>query len=503
MNIVIRADSSIHIGTGHTMRCLVLARELRKNQHSVSFAIRVQEGDSVGYIEDQGFIVHKLPSSKVNVKPMNSLDYSAWLQVPWLLDAEQFIEKINKVDLVVTDHYALDYKWQKKVKSELDCKIFAIDDLVRHHDADLILDQTLMRSSDEYKSCNANILTGCDFALLNPLFSHKREFTLENKALPHAHKLLISLGGIDKDNVTLAVLHALSQGLASKPKVTVLLSRKAPHYEQVKLFCSQNNGWIKHIDFVNDMAELMLAHSISIGAPGTTSWERACLGIPSIIIPLAENQLTISKNLVKARAAILVNRQDITKNLIKSYLKLIKKWSEFRQNNLKICDGLGVYRVVESINNLLLSEKNKLVIRSASFEDIQQIYDWQCHPDTRRYALINQAPCWTEHQTWMKQKLESVEDYFYIIKSCKKDESVGVIRLDRIKKAEYLVSIFVSPEHYGQGIAKWALSHIDNIHRSVTLHATVLEDNIASQQLFISANYQRVSADTFVRLPII
>lgn len=503
MNIVIRADSSIHIGTGHTMRCLVLARELKRNQHHVSFAIRVQEGDSVSYIEDQGFIVHKLPSSKVNIKPKNNVDYSAWLQVPWLLDATQFIEKIDKVDLVVTDHYALDYKWQKEVKNKLDCKIFAIDDLVRHHDANLILDQTLMRSSDEYKSCNANILTGCDFALLNPLFSHKREFTLENKALPDEHKLLISLGGIDKDNVTLAVLHALSQGLASKPKVTVLLSRKAPHYEQVKLFCSQNNGWIKHIDFVNDMAELMLTHSISIGAPGTTSWERACLGIPSIIIPLAENQLTISKNLVKAKAAILVQRQDIAKDLIKSYLELIKKWSDFRQNNLKICDGLGVNRVIENINNLLLGEKNKLAIRRASVEDIQQIYDWQCHPNTRKYALINQAPSWEEHQTWMKQKLESVEDYFYIIQSCDKDKSVGVIRLDRIKKAEYLVSIFVSPERYGQGIAKWALNHIDNIHRSVTLHATVFEDNIASQQLFISANYQHISADTFVRLPII
>jgi UDP-2,4-diacetamido-2,4,6-trideoxy-beta-L-altropyranose hydrolase len=502
MNIVIRTDSSIHIGTGHIMRCLVLARELKRNQHNVSFAMRVQEGDSVSYIEDQEFIVHKLPSCKVNVKPKNSLDYAAWLQAPWLLDAEQFIEKTNKVDLVVTDHYALDYKWQKKVRSELDCKIFAIDDLVRHHDADLILDQTLMRTPDEYKLCNTHVLTGCYFALLNPMFSRKREQALVNNTLPHQHKILISMGGIDQDNATLDVLHALKK-LTAKPKITVLLSRKAPHYEQVKVFCSQNNDWIKHIDFVNDMAELMLTHSVSIGAPGTTSWERACLGIPSIIIPLAENQLTISKNLVRARAAILVNRQDITKNLLQSYFELIKKWSMFHQNNLKICDGLGVHRVVKSINNLLSGEGNKLAIRPASVDDIQQVYNWQCHPDTRKYALITQAPCWEEHQKWMRQKLDSIEDYFYMIKSCKKNESVGVIRLDRIKKAEYLVSIFISPEHYGQGIAKWALSYIDNIHLNVTLHATVLEDNIASQQLFISANYQHISADTFVRLPII
>jgi RimJ/RimL family protein N-acetyltransferase len=82
------------------------------------------------------------------------------------------------------------------------------------------------------------------------------------------------------------------------------------------------------------------------------------------------------------------------------------------------------------------------------------------------------------------------------------NNSVGVIRLDRVSKAEYIVSIFISPEHFGQGIAKQALSFIDAIHKDVTLHATVLEGNIASQRLFTTANYMRVSTDKFIRLPI-
>lgn len=502
MNIVIRTDSSINIGTGHTMRCLVLAHELKRKQHNVSFAMRSQEGDSISFIKDQGFFVHKLPTSKVNIKPKNNSDYSGWLQVPWLLDAEQFIEKINKVDLVVTDHYALDYKWQKKVKSKLDCKIFAIDDLVRHHDADLILDQTLMRTPDEYSSNNTIVLTGCDFALLNPQFSKKREFALDKSTQPPDNKVLVSMGGIDQDNVTLAVLHALNQGLIKKPKVTVLLSSKAPHYDKVKCFCSQNVDWIEHIDFVDDMAEIMLKHDLSIGAPGTTSWERACLGLSSIIIPLAENQRTISINLVNAKAAMLVEPKDIANNLIKSYLELLKGWNDLRQNSFKICDGLGVYRVVENINNLFLGEENKLSIIRASLDDIQQVYDWQCHPETRRYALTTKIPNWIEHQNWMNLKLTSVNDFFYMIKSIEEGKSVGVLRLDRYKRSEYVVSIFVSPEHYGKGIAKWALKYLDNIHRNVTIHATVLETNIASQKLFTSANYQQSSFDTFIRLPI-
>ena len=102
----------------------------------------------------------------------------------------------------------------------------------------------------------------------------------------------------------------------------------------------------------------------------------------------------------------------------------------------------------------------------------------------------------------MKQKLRSVEDFFYMVTLPKNDKSVAVVRLDRIKKAEYIVSIFVSPEHFNQGIAKQALSFLDDIHKDVTLHATVLEDNTASQCLFIAANYRHVSADTFIRLPI-
>jgi UDP-2,4-diacetamido-2,4,6-trideoxy-beta-L-altropyranose hydrolase len=485
------------------MRCLVLARELRKNNYNVTFAIRSQEGDSIKFIRSHNFFVHVLPLSNQALIPKTNADYSAWLQVPWKLDAQQFIDIVKRADLVITDHYALASDWQKEVKEKLACKVLAIDDLVRHHDADLILDQTLMRAQEEYSSSNTSILAGCDFALLNPQFSKKREFALEKSTLPHDRKILVSMGGVDQDNITLTVLHALEQGLAIRPKITVLLSPKAPHYDAVKYFCSQQREWIEHIDFVDDMANIMLEHDLSIGAPGTTSWERACLGLPSIIIPLAENQRTISINLVNASAAILVEANDIKVDLVSAYYKLIKEWAEIRQNSLNICDGLGVYRVADSINDLLLGKRNKLAIRRALLEDSQQVYDWQCEPETRKYALTKKIPSRAEHQSWMNKKISAVGDYFYIITSSEEGKSVGVIRLDRCKMGEYVVSIFMSPEHYGKGIAKWALNYLDNIHQNVTIHATVLEANMASQKLFTSANYQRVSCDTFIRSPII
>lgn len=504
MDIVIRTDSSVHIGLGHVMRCLVLARELNNNGHTVEFVARPQNGDSIDYIRREGFFVHELPQPKEWLTPKNSSDYAAWLQVPIALDAEQLISVVKYADVIIVDHYALGAAWQKEVKNRFDCKIVVIDDLVRKHDADLIIDQTLMRKLAEYQSINStnNILTGCDYALLNPKFIAKREQALENTSSLTKPKILLSMGGIDKDNVTLQVLYVLQSQLHTKARVTVLLGSKSPNYKKVKNFCSLHTDWIEHIDFVDDMADIMLTHSLAIGAPGTTSWERACLGIPSIIIPLEENQYTIAKNLVLANAAILVKKEDITCKLVSSYEALIQHWCEFRQENLKLCDGLGVRRVVQSLENLFIEQDNALSLRRAAEDDIKQVFTWQCHPDTRKFALTTIVPTWEEHQEWMIKKLKSVEDFFYMIKLPEYDESVGVIRLDRVKKGEYIVSIFVSPTHYGQKIAQQALSFIDDIYKDVTLHATVLENNIASQRLFTVANYQRVSTDTFIRLPI-
>lgn len=505
MNIVIRTDSSVHIGSGHVMRDIVLAKELARLGHDISFACRPQNGDSIDYIKQQGFTVHELARPAQWLTPSSSADYSAWLQVSINSDIEQFCAVIRSTDLVIVDHYALGSEWQEAIKKYYDCKIVAIDDLVREHSADIIIDQTLLRKSEEYLSRNNQCinLTGSEYALLDPKFTAKREHAIENNECPRNVKVLISMGGIDKNNITLEVLEALLLLGKEKPQVTVLLSKKSPSYEEVSRFCTQHSDWTNHIDFSDNMANVLLQHEIAIGAPGTTAWERACLGVPSIIIPLADNQRTIATNLVKTDSAILVEPKKIKTHLTTAYKALVSDWLKFHSNSLKLCDGLGVKRVGRHINNLLLGKISKVSLRAASKEDIEQVYCWQCLPETRKYALTSEKPTWNEHKAWMQKKLESAQDYFYIIQAVNTQKSVGVIRLDRIKNAEYLVSIFISPEYFGQGIAKNALLFIDDIHQHVSLCATVLEDNVASQQLFIAANYKRTAKDSFIRLPII
>jgi len=504
MNVVIRTDASRHIGSGHVMRCLVLAEVLKEQGHTVSFASRPQQGDLVEFVRNKGFKVYELVTPHYWQIPLNSADYAAWLQVTWQEDAKSLIEQVDNVDLLIVDHYGLNANWELFVKDKLLCKVFAIDDLVRKHQADLILDQTLLRDPLEYKEINPNsiVLAGCDFALIKQNFTASRVKALESAVLPSNVNVLISMGGVDQPNATLQTLQALSQKTGKKPSVTVLLSAKAPHYPSVKNFSLQHSSWVNHIDFVENMAELMLTHQVAIGAPGGTSWERACLGMPSIIIPLAENQKTISNNLVQVGAAIRVNIADINSDLLPAYQSMVSEWPVMRMANLSLCDGLGLLRVTQCVNNLCSNASNLMTLRRANKSDIKQVFEWQILPETRKYALTPERPTWEGHQKWMNTKLQSISDCFYIIESLLNNKSIGVLRLDKLSAGKYVLSIFIDPQYFGQGFAKEALAYVDRIHPDITIQATVLEENIASQRLFTAAHYQRLTVDTFIRPPI-
>lgn len=505
LKIVIRADASSYIGSGHIMRCLVLADRLKRDGHDVAFATRPQNGDLVSLIKQRGFRVYSLQQPTDWLIPSTNADYAAWLQVSELADAKECASAFYNPDLVITDHYAIGAKWHEVVKKSYHCKVIAIDDLVRSHAADLIIDQTLLREPNEYKDLNPSIeaLTGIEYAIINSHFSkhHKSQLMLDTK-LVNKPRVLLSMGGIDAPNATEQVLSVLRQSI-SPPETTVLLSPRAPHYNKIKEFAEENSAWVIHVNFVDDMADLMCKHDIAIGAPGSTSWERACVGLPSIVIALADNQQTICKNLEAVGAAISVELNAINKNLMSAYKDLIKNYSEMRSINLNLCDGRGVDRIMKQIYKMF---NNTLSLRFATSKDIEQVYNWQCEPETRRYALNKNVPSLAEHTNWMTKKLANENDYFYIIElaanKCKKTVSVGVVRLDKSDKEYYTISIFITPEHFGKGIGKYALKQIDILHPKKFINAVVLKENTASQFLFSNAGYIRVNDEQFYRKPL-
>ncbi|MEH6480034.1 MULTISPECIES: UDP-2,4-diacetamido-2,4,6-trideoxy-beta-L-altropyranose hydrolase [Pseudoalteromonas] len=505
LKVVIRADASSHIGSGHIMRCLVLADRLKLDGHDVLFATRPQSGDLVTYIKQRGFSIYELQQPANWLVPISTADYAAWLQVTEYDDAQEFASAFDSPDLVITDHYGIGAQWHELVKKAYNCKIIAIDDLVREHAADLIIDQTLLREPSEYHLLNskATVLTGTQYAIINTHFSHRHSSQLiALNTLSNTPRLLLSMGGVDTPNATLHVLNVLKKSV-NPPITTVLLSPKAPHYKSVTEFAMKHSAWLTHIDFVDDMATLMCEHDIAIGAPGSTSWERACVGLPSIVIALADNQKTICKNLETVGAAISVELEAISTTLMKAYEQLIADYSKMRTINLQLCDGQGVKRIMKHITQLF---NGSLTLRLATKLDIEQVYAWQCKPETRRYALNKDVPSLTEHRAWMTKKLTSKNDYFYIIEltnsTDEKTTPVGVVRLDMTAVNTYTISIFIAPEHFGKGVAKLALKQVDILHPTKIIHAVVLKENTASQALFSRAGYQRINEEQFTRQPV-
>jgi len=353
MKVYFRVDASVHIGSGHVMRCLSLAEELKKQGNDVVFVMRPQSGDLCDYTQSRGFSVERLPKRYESMVPKNTADYQAWLQVPVLNDAEDFLSVAAEAELVVIDHYGITAEWETLIKSRTSSKLIAIDDLVREHHTDMIIDQTVAREAREYQltSPGSIVLAGTNYALLKARFSELHPLAVDKTINKKNHRLLLTMGGIDNPNATLEVLNALTLR-ETAIQTTVLLSEKAPHYTSVASFCEQHSDWVTHIPFAEDMAALMLEHTIAIGAPGSTSWERACIGLPSIMVPLADNQQQICQNLVQQEAALSLSLDEIPELLNTKLDELLRRFEIMRNNNLNLCDGRGSERVVEKILSL-------------------------------------------------------------------------------------------------------------------------------------------------------
>lgn len=361
--IVFRTDASIQIGTGHVMRCLTLADALRKRGVECLFVCRPHVGHLLDLIARRGHHVVALPELSVNSAPTKAgITHAQWLGTDWASDAfdTQQILGEQVVDWIVVDHYALDVQWERRLRPM--CKqLMVIDDLAdRKHDCDLLLDQNLGRVASDYSSLmlgNATILVGPQYALLRPEFAEMRAKSLMRRRNPQLKSLLIFMGGMDKGNATGCVLDSLQAcALPSKLQITVVMGDNAPWLKQVKVQASKMKCPTKVMVSVNNMSRLMADSDLAIGAAGSTSWERCCLGLPTIQFVLAANQTGIANALASASAVLTAKAETLCKVLTILFVDtaVSKELMLLSHAARTVTDGLGAVRVVTQI----LGEKN-------------------------------------------------------------------------------------------------------------------------------------------------
>ena len=368
MKIAFRTDASLQIGTGHVMRCLTLADALRQRGAQSTLICRTHPGHLLDLLQQRGHIVKALASPDHAYPAPAAPCHAQWLGTDWSSDAEQTKQSLGNqtVDWLVVDHYALDHRWEQTMRPHTR-RIMAIDDLAdRPHDCDLLLDQNLGRQAEDYcglLSSHTKTLIGPAYALLRPEFVQWREYSLQRRTRPQLKNLLITMGGVDQTNATGQVLEALSQcELPIDLRITVVMGPIAPWQAQVQAQAAAMPRPTQVLVGVSNMAQLMAESDLCIGAAGSTSWERCCLGLPAIQLVLAANQKEINHALDLARSVLSVQLEMLMAELPSILAKVTKSDAlcDLTKNASVVCDGLGAAKTVQSMEKLINEDHSAL-----------------------------------------------------------------------------------------------------------------------------------------------
>ncbi len=363
MKIVFRTDASVQIGTGHVMRCLTLADALRLNGAECTFICRAHVGHLLERVHQRGHKTIELPAQDALpiYASQTSLPHKAWLGTDWTTDAAETQHAIGRhtADWLVVDHYALDHYWEQALRPHCQ-QLMVIDDLAdRVHDCDLLLDQNLGRNAEDYSDlthATATKLIGPRYALLRPEFAVLRDESLTRRTHTQLKNLLITLGGVDKDNITGDVLNALRNcTLPQELRITVVMGTHAPWLEHVSLLAKSMPRPTEVLVNVTNMARVMTDSDLVISAAGGTAWELCSLGLPSIVIALAENQLRGACALQTEGAALKFENSNEINALIQPLLIPNSQSTLLQQLSKKsaaITQGNGAALVIKAMESL-------------------------------------------------------------------------------------------------------------------------------------------------------
>jgi UDP-2,4-diacetamido-2,4,6-trideoxy-beta-L-altropyranose hydrolase len=508
--ILIRVDSGQIIGHGHLFRCLNLARYLKAQGAIVIFATRHHRGSIVNQAIE-GFECIDLTSATLNTK-LN--DVTSWLGVPEPIEINEVKSLLKETlfDWVIADHYGLSEHWFDELKlASPQTRFLAIDDLAnRKLPVELILNQNLFSLPEHYNELigsNSLVLAGTSYALLQPSLKMNgpKNYKTSNRSQKN---VLIAMGGTDPHNATLLVCKSLQNLANTNPQLTgtenvfnikVALSSTASGIDELTEFCEQNSNVSLLLDA--DLNELNHWADFAIGACGISAWERALVGLPSILITTAENQIKGATALQTAGAAVYlgyitnISHTDIVSSVNKLTNDKCKEMSELSRNLL---DTNGTKRI---FNALRLHNSQQLDIRSATDADLILLYHWQLQTNTRCYFRNKAIPKFVDHVHWFKglsQKTQlNIIEYEGV--------ACGYIRLDQLDEKEQLleVSILISDGFKGKKLSvkalNWLIEHTkDSLNNgSCTLVAEIAPENSASIRAFTIAGFEQTAKDRY------
>ncbi len=275
MKVAIRADASAAIGLGHVKRCLSLAQALRAQGAEVSLAWRRIDVDCAPVIEAAG---------------VQSLCIGPGRVPGELIDVRDFLVAVPSADVIVVDHYALGERWHRVARERSGARLAAIDDVAdRALDVDWLIDPNF--SADPRAKFAGRIglatrvLAGPAHALLAPAYARSPRCAVHEAV----RSIGVFMGGTDAANVSMLACRALRETLGFRGAIEIATTSGNPNLPELREAAARDAGTLLVLD-QPDLAAFFARHDLQIGAGGGATWERCCIGAPTLAVIVADNQ---------------------------------------------------------------------------------------------------------------------------------------------------------------------------------------------------------------------
>ena len=357
MNVAFRVDASDKIGTGNLIRCLTLAEALRNEGARVQFFCRQHPGNLIELLKLRSMPVTALPAPEKSNDISDNDGYASWLGVSQEEDAEQTINLLAGIQpqWLVVDHYGIDEVWEQRLLPHAH-EIMVIDDLAnRRHKCKLLLDQnyTAQERYEQLVPQNCVMLLGPMYALLRSEYAACR--ARQARRYSDIGRILVYFGGSDSANISELAMQALSSPQLKHLVVDLVIGANNPHHTSLMQHASSRPSTFAYKSQTH-LANLMAQADLAVGAGGATTWERMCLGLPSLVVTCAENQIPLAQTLNRENLIWLIGDSKlITEAQI--HEAIVKRLSG--QNHVsvsastsQICDGCGTSRVLDTMKTI-------------------------------------------------------------------------------------------------------------------------------------------------------
>ncbi len=477
LRVALRADASQQMGLGHVRRCLSLAQAL-SDIGSPTCMVTRWLGVDTAMLSAQAGVTH--------IRLDATADQDAAATAALLRDWSP--------DLIVVDHYALDAHWHATIKAMLPVRIAAIDDLAdRPLAVDLLIDHNYAR---DHRAKFAGrlppgtpMLAGPRHALLSPPYATAPGYRFREAV----ESIGIFMGGVDAAGITERVVRACRGHARFAGRIEVATTRANPHIATLRDLCGRDINMTLLVD-ADDLTNFFARHDLQIGAGGGASWERCCMGSPTLALLCAKNQEAVIPALAELGVVATPDPlgaldEPAIGRAVAALLTDPRRRLAMSESSRKMVDGSGARRVALHLN------RTSLRVRPAGPADAAMMHAWRNDATTRRVSIDERAIDWESHVAWLVRTL--ADPTRMLLVGMVGAVSIGVIRLDRMASDEVEVSLFLDPALHGLGLGS-TLLRAGEVHflacaqrQFGAFTARVLDGNTPSQRLFAAAGYQR------------